>query len=311
MSTQQTKSLYVSKLLTDVSTAYNNENYISEKVFPIVQVKKDTAKIAVYDMANLRIEDSERAPGSKANEVDHKVSISDHYTLVEHALQEIVPDEHKEQADKPIRPMIDATENITDKLWVEKEKELADFITSGTNITKNTTLSGTDQWSDYANSDPIGDVSTGRESVRTYSGKKANSLIMAHDVFIKLVDHPDVTDRLKYSRTADFKSLASALGPIFDLQNILVGDAQYNSAKQGSTDVLADIWSKDVVIAYVDPRPNLKSRSLGFTYQMKAPRAVDTWREIERKGDWVRVTDKYDQKLVDNTCGYLIIAAVA
>jgi len=308
---QPTKSLFVSPLLTQISTKYTNENYICEKVFPIVQVKKDTGKIVSYSMDNLRIVEALRGVGSQANEVGHTVTISDHYSLSERCLQELVPDEHMEQADTPIKPKIDATENLMDRILVIKEKLLADSIGSTSVVTYNTTLSGTDQWSDYANSDPIGDIKTGANSVRTYSGKKPNTLILAYNTWQQLVDHPDVTDRVKYSQLADVDSLNSALARIFNVKRVWVGDAQYNSGAEGRTASLTDIWNKIAIICYIEDNPTLKSRSLGFTYQMKAPRMVDGWREESRKGDWIRVTDKYDQQIVDINCAYLIYAAIA
>lgn len=309
-----TKALFVSPLLTNVSIKYTNDNYLAEKIYPIVQVKKDTGKITTYAMDNLRVVEALRAIGSQTNEVGHSVSIGDHYVLQERALKELVPDEHMEQADTPIKPKIDSTENLMDRILVIKEKLLADSITSTSVVTQNTTLSGTDQWSDYANSDPIGDVRTGINTVRASTGKKPNTLILSWDTWQQVTDHPDVTDRVKYSQLADIDSLNSALARIFNVKRVWVGDAQYNSAAEGVTAVLADIWSKVAIVAYIEDSPTLKSRSFGFTYQMKAPRIVDTWRGSEgtdRKGDFVRVTDKYDQQIVDVLCAYLIYAAIA
>ena len=308
---QKTSSLYTSKQLTNISLAYKNDNYISEMVFPIVQVNKDTGKITTYAMDNLRVVEALRSIGSNTNEVGHSVSIGDHYVLKEYALKELVPDEHMEQADAPINPKIDATENVTDRLWVIKETALADAISATATMTNNTTLSGTDQWSDYTNSDPIGDIRTGKEAVRTATGKKPNTLIIAHNAYIQLLDHPDIVDRIKYTNLADKDAVKRALARIFDLEQVMVGDAQYNNSAEGGTAALAEIWDKVAIVAYIEKRPTLKSRSLGFTYQMKSPRMVDGWRDEDRRGDYIRVMDKFDQQLIDVNCGYLIKSCVA
>lgn len=278
---------------------------------PIVQVKKDTGKIASYSMDNLRIVDAVRALGTKTNEVGHTVTISNHYVLKERALKELVPNELKDQADKPITPMIDATENVTEKLWIIKEKALADVLSSTATITQNTTLSGTDQWNDYANSDPFDDIKTGRNTIRSSTGKKPNTLILSWDVWNTLLDHPDIVDRIADSRDRTADAANSILARAFNVKKVLVGDAQVNSTEEGETGSLSDIWSRVAILAYIEPRPTLKSRSLGFTYQMGTPRQVDTWVNIDRKGTYVRATDKYDQQLVDVNCAYLIKNAIA
>ena len=135
-------NLFVSPLLTDVSLAYRNENYISELLFPIVKVKKDTGQIATYGMDNLRIANSIRAQGSSTNEINHTVSIGEHYVLKEHALKELVTLEEMENADKPIQPKMDATENLVDRMLVIKEKALADTVSNTSVISQNVTLPG-------------------------------------------------------------------------------------------------------------------------------------------------------------------------
>ena len=311
-------SLFVSPLLTNHSLKYTNDDYISEILFPIVQVKKDTAQIATYGMDNLRITNSIRAQGSSTNEVNHTVTIGDHYRLVEHALKELVTNEEMENADKPIVPKTDAVENLMDRMWVIKEKGTADTLSNTAVISQNTTLAGVNQWDDYVNSDPIGDIATGINQVRTGSGKKPNTLMFSYNVWSILLQHLDFVARAEGAVTVTAAVVEKILMTAFPgIKRILVGDAQYNSGVEGGTDALAEIWDKFVLIMYIEPKPRIKSRTLGFTYQRGKSRMVDesgprqngeAW---DRKGIFVRVTDKYDQKLVDEKCAYLIKSAVS
>ena len=309
--------LYVSPLLTNISLAYKNEEYVAEKLLPIIKVKKDTAQIATYGMDNLRITNAIRAQGANTNEVNHTVSLGDHYSLQEHALKELVTMEEIDNADLPIKPKMDATENLVDRMLVIKEKLLADMMQDTAIMTSNTTLSGTDQWSDYANSDPLGDLKTGIEAVRTSTGKKPNTLVFSYQTWMVLLQHPDFESRIKVGMV-DAESMKKIIITAFpSIKQIIIPEAQYNSAVEGGTDALAEIWGKHAWVGYIETKPTLKSRSFGFTYQNKAHRLVDqnlmsqggeTW---DRKGDFIRVTDKYDQKLVDVTCMYFINAAIA
>lgn len=311
-------NLFVSPLLTSHSLKYTNDNYIAEKLFPVVMVQKDTAQIATYGMDNLRVAQSIRAQGSSTNEINHSVSIGAHYVLKEHALKEFIALEEMENADNPITPKQDAVENLMDRMWVIKEKALADTLSNTAVITQNVTLSGTSKWSDYNNSDPIANIQTGIDAVRAGSGKMPNTLVFAYNVWSKLIQHPDFVDRAQGAVVVTADVVSQLLKSTFpSIKQIIVGDAQYNSGVEGGTDALAEIWNGICLVAYIEATPRLKSRSLGFTYQRKASRVVDelpmgsgSHEAWDRKGDFVRVTDKYDQKLVDVKCAYLVKSAV-
>lgn len=302
-------SLYVSKLLTNTSIAYKNEEYINELIMPIIPVVKDTAKIATYGMDNLRIVESLRAQGSWANEVNHSVTIWDHYILQDHALKEFVTKEEIENADSPISPKIDAAENLTDRMLVIKERELAILMNDTWTITLNTTLTWTHQWSDLDNSDPFGDIKTAIESVRTATWKMPNTFVMGHTVMMQILIHPHFIWRINNVTVVTFDLIKQALMLAFPwITNIYVGSAQYNSWVEGWTSALADIWWDNFWVMYIEPKPRLKSRSFGYTYQK-------TWEnrtikelpyDADREWNYIRINDKYDQKLIDNKCAYLI-----
>ncbi len=302
---------YVSPLLTKISLGYSNDNYIADELMPIIAVQKDTAQIATYGMDNLRIVEALRAQWSKANEVNHTLSIWDHYVLEDHALKEFVSDKEVENADKPIKPQMDATENLTDRILVIREKALSDVMSDTAVITQNVTLSGTDQWTDYDNSDPFDDIKTGLEAVRAASGKKPNTFSMGYTTMMTLMNHPDVIARIV--TTADKvvtpELVMAALQRAFPwIKKINVWDAQYNSGVEGGTDTLADIWADNFWISYTETKPRLKSRSFGFTYAKKGKNKqikVLPY-DADREGRFVRISDEYDQKIVDVTCMYLI-----
>ena len=199
-------------------------------------------------------------------------------------------------------------------MQVIKEKELADAMSNTGVVTQNVTLSGTDQWSDFTNSDPFDDIKTGMEAVRTGSGMMPNTMIMSYAVMMTLMIHPDVIARLVNVTVVTSAMVIQALQLAFpNIKNVWVGSAQYNSGVEGGTDALADIWGKHFWVGYVSEKPRLKSRSFGFTYQAPGQnRQVKVLAyDEDKEGRYVRINDKYDQKLVDNKCMYLIKNAIA
>jgi hypothetical protein len=307
----QPKDVFVSQILTKVSLGYSNEEYVADQIFPPVPVQKDTAKIATYGMENLRIEKSLRAPGAPANTVAHTVSVGDHYVLQERAYKERVTDEERENQDAPINADIDATENLTEKLKVLKEKLVADTIRDPSIITQ--TAGPSVAWSTLATSDPFADVKVAKEAVRTGSGKKANAMIIGEDVLATLLVHPKVVARFPGAAAISEQMLRDNIALLFGLKKLIVMSAQFNSAPEGQADDLSDIFEKDCVVAFIEQKPRLKSRSLGFDYRNPKFSTVQKWRDPDAsaKTDWVSASEKNDLKVLDAKCAYLIDDAVA
>ena len=302
------QDVVVDPALSNVSIKYMNDTFIADKIFPMVKVAKQTGKYYVYDKANLRIDSTARAAGSGANEVDHNQTTT-RFACEDHALKEFVADEIQDQADAALNPLIDATESVTEKLLLDREYNLASFLCSTANLTQNTTLSGTSQWSDYTNSDPIGDIRTGRSTIHQNTFRKPNTLILSKLVFDMLAEHPQIIERVKYSQLGVLTS--ELLARVFQVETILIGEAGYNSANEGQTDAMSYIWGKHAILAYIAPQVRMKQVTLGYTFTY-SQRLVKRWRDEDREGTYVRVgNDNYVQAIVAVGAGYLIYNAIA
>ena len=302
------QDVVIDPALSNVSVKYSNDSFIADLIFPVMPVSKQTGKYYVYDKANLRVDKTNRAVGSGANEVDFGLSTAS-FACDDHALKGFVADEIQDQAEVALNPLIDETEMLTEKLMLDREVNLAAILNATGTMTQNTTLSGTSQWSDYSNSDPIGDIRTARTTVHAATFKKPNTLILGKQVFDMLCDHPDIVERVKYSALGVITE--ELLARVFQLEKVLVGEAGKNSAVQGQTDSLAYVWGKHAVVAYIAPKVGLKTLTLGITFTYKT-RMVKRWRDEDREGTYVRIgQDNYVQKLVAVGCGYLVYNALA
>lgn len=304
--------LGVDPMLTNVAIAYKNEEYIADKIFLPVKVKKQSGKHFTYDRARFRPTDTERGSGSASNEVTLSLSTGTSYFCEDHALKQFVPDEDVANAITPTTPYVDATENVVERIMVDKEKALADYMANTSNLTQNTTLSGTDQWSDYSNSDPFDDIETAKETIHQSIFIKPNTLILGIQVYNKLKHHPDLLDRVKYSQKGVMT--VDLLKELFEVENVLIGGAGYNSATEGQTDSMSYIWGKHAWLAYVNPQFRGKAITFGVHYNWKTMK-VERLRgsnEEDRKGTYVRVGENYyDQLAVAVSAAYLIKNAVA
>lgn len=302
------QDVVIDPALSQVSIKYTNDSFIADQIFPVIKVSKQTGKYYVYDKANLRVNKSNRAAGSGANEVDHGLSTAS-FSCDDHALKEFVADEIQDQADAALNPLIDATETVTEMLMLDREQTLATMLADTAQVTQNTTLSGTSQWSDYNNSSPIADVRTARQTIHAATFKKPNTLILGKPVFDMLVEHPEIIERIKYSQLGVVT--AELLARLFQVEKVLVGEAGSNTAAEGQTDSLAYVWGKHAWVAHVAPRVGLKTLTFGATFTY-SNRSVKRWRDEDREGTYVRIgQDNYVQKIIAVGAGYLIKNAVA
>lgn len=304
--------LGVDPMLTNVAIGYENDAYIADLVFPSFTVAKQSGKHFVYDQGKFRANSNVRAAGSASNEVTLSLTTGTAYYAEDHALKQFVTDEDADNAITPNDPYQDATENIMEMQLINKEIELATLLADTGTMTQNITLSGTSQWSDYNNSDPISTLVTGMQTVHASIHKNPNTLILGKQVWDKIKNHPAFLERVKYSQkgviTEDL--LASLIG----VDRVLVGGAGYTSSVEGQTEATSYIWGKHAILAYIAPVVKPKLMTLGLTYTWKTMQ-VERLRgtaEEDRKGTYVRVGEAYyDLKLVSALAGYLIKNAVA
>lgn len=303
----------VDKILTQFSQMYRNDNYVAERILPVLTVKEKTGKFAKYGKENLRVYTDQifRAPGTRAVNVDYSVSQGD-YSCRERSLEKLVPDEFKDNTDDPYDPMRDAVEVLLDNIWGNQENALATSMSDTAILTQNTTLSGTDQWSDFANSDPFGDIDDAIETVRQATAIRPNLIVLSRSVWITFKKHPDVREQMKYTSGGQLSDGAfeSFLKDFFRLDEVLIADAVKNTSDEGQADSLTDIWGNHVWLIYRNPRPTLMKATFGMTLA-DVPRQTDTYREEPKKSDVVRVRYSFDQNLMDVNLAFFIKDAVA
>jgi hypothetical protein len=304
--------LGVDPMLTNVAIAYQNDAYIANLIFPYFDVKKQSGKHFVYDRGRFRLNKTLRAAGSGSNEVTLKLTTGDTYFCEDHALKQFVPDEDIDNAITPTSPLVDATENVTDMIKVDEEDALATYMANTSNLTNNVTLSGTDQWSDYTNSDPFDDIETGIQTIHSKLFVRPNTLVLGRQVWDKLKHHPDLLERVKYSQKGVITT--DLLAALVGVDRVIIAAAGKNTAKEGQTDSMGYIWGKHAWVLFINPRIAPKMITFGFSYRWKTMK-VEKLRgtdEEDRKGTYVRLGDHYyDQQIVSVDAAYLIKNAVA
>src|ERR1035441_1550579 len=175
------------------------------------------------------------------------------------------------------------------------------------------------QWNDPA-SNPIEDIRAGKLAIKQATGYPANSLVLSEPVWLKLIDHPDLVDRVKYGQTAGRPATVSreALAAILELDRILVMGSIENTAAEGQTASHSFIGAKSSLLCNVAPSPGLLTPSAAYTFSWTGYLgAGNEGNRIKRyrweiiASDIVEIEMAFDTKPVAPELGYFFTSAIA
>lgn len=210
-----------------------------------------------------------------------------------------------------------SVEMLSETIENIREVRVAQMVHNAANysVGRKTTLSGTSQFSDYANSDPISILKAGMESTLVYP---PNTLVMGRAVWSKLSSHPKIVNAVKGNLTEEgivtrqqFIDLFSGEG----ITNLLIGDAWYNAAKPGQDPSLARAWGKHISMLHINPMASVQGG--GITWGMTADYGGKIAGRIEDKdiglegGVRVRRGERVKELIIAKDLGYFIQDAVA
>jgi len=302
-------STRVSKPLTNMSVHYMNEEYIAGKVLPDIAVKNESDQYWVYN-SDRRLEDTYRANGALANQATWDASTSS-YIVREHSLKDVITDRDYNNADSALQLEKHTMENLIDKILMRQEYEVHKLLFTTTTFSNNATLTSATSWKYHTTtSAPIANVLSATGYIIEQSGKRPNKMVMNWDVFAALKENPNVYGRIQYVERAIITE--QILASLFDVQQVHVGTAVYNSAQEGLSDDLGEIWGGDCVLGYFKDNAGLRDASAAGIFRVKqygSPYKVKKWREEDVEGNYIEVQSMYVPKAIATSCAYLFKTA--
>ena len=302
--------VHVDAILTNMSVAYMQEAYafVASRAFPQVSVAKQTDKYFVYDQADFfRDQVQRRADGTQSAGTGYSLSTAT-YAAEVYALHKDIGDQTRANADDPLDMDMDATRFLTQQMLIRQEVEWAAsaFTTGvwGSDVTPGTL------W-DAANSTPIANIETAKNTVLTNTGYVPNTVIMSYKVFSALMDNADIVDRIKY--TSQESVTEDLLARLFNVDRVLIMAGTYNTAANGATASYSQIGDKDVLVCYTPENPGLMVPSAGYTMVwngvssgMGTSSAISRFRMEAEKADRIEIEAAWDTKIVSSALGYFL-----
>jgi len=274
--------VHVSAALTNVSVAYfqDEKNFIADKVFPMVPVVHQTDQYFIWSLADFNRDEAQaRADGVESAGSGMNLTTGT-YSAKVYALHKDIGPQVRANADPAIDIDVTTTRMLMQKLLIKRDRLfVSNFMTTGvwTGGVGGTDAVGTaggtpgtttpPLWSDDANGDPFTDIQGGITNILLNTGFVPNKLVLGYKVYAALKKHPLVIDRIKYTTQPDAKDITpSLLANMFDIDEVLVSKAVYNSAAEGLAASMGFVAPSSALLCYAAPAPSLNEPSAGYTW---------------------------------------------
>lgn len=301
--------------LTAVAVAYQNKRLIADEVLPRVPVASPDFKYLKHTMSEgFTLPDTKVGRRSAPNEVEFsatEVSAS----CIDYGLDAPVPNSDiLAAANMPggYDPVMKATESTTNLILLDREVRAASLVFDANQYAaaNKATLSGTSQWSDFTNSDPITAILTAMDTMVM----RPNIMTIGQAVFTKLRTHPKVAKAVLGNAGDVTVATREAIASLLELDEVLVGEGFLNTAKRGQTAAMSRVWGKHCALIYRDRLADANSgTTFGFTAEWGGRIAGSEYdSDIGlRGGQRVRVGESVKELITANDLGYLFTNAVA
>jgi len=300
--------------LTAITMAYRNADMIADAVLPRVSVGKQEFKYQLLTQAEtFTVPDTRVGRKGKPNEVDFTQTEQTASTQ-DYGLDDPVPQEDIDNAAGVVGqdPLGRATEGITQLVLLDREVRVSTLVTTLATYpaANRTTLSGTSQWSDYANSNPVDAILTALDVPLM----RPNVLVMGQAVWTKVSQHPKVVQGIYGPAATGGKVRIEQFAALLEVDELLIGKGWYNSAKRGQTATYGRIWGKHCAMLYRDKNADTsRGATFGLTAQWgtRVAGAIPDQMIGMRGGQRVRVGESVRELITASDLGYFFQNAVA
>lgn len=316
----------VDATLTAISIAYRNpaNKLIGKKVLPPLQVMQETFKYTVYPLGeaftlpDTLVGRKGRPPVLEFSGDEGTDSVADYGMDSEIPYSDIqAAAAARAENRSTYDPEKTAAEQLTNLIELDRERRVAAVVQNAANYAagRKVTLAGTDQFSDFANSDPVGVIEAGMEGTLVF---RPNTICMGRPVWSSLKRHPQLIKAVKGGLSDEGFITRAQFAELFEIdpERFLVGEAWLNSAAKGQDVSLQHVWGKSIQLLYIDGAKGSADDATitwGFTAELggRIAGAGEDKHIGLQGGKFIRVGERVKEKVVAKDVGYQISAAVA
>lgn len=298
----------LSAVVEDAAAADNY--FIGLQVFPAYNSAKKTGeymKITKAASETMKKNVTERSQKSPYGRVDRTYE-KDNFACVDRGLEELLDDSvTAELAD------FFSTEQVTAKLllrsiMIDHEIRVAAEVFNSNNFDA---VNGAVAYSE-ANLATINfplDIQTAIKRVMK-RGELVNTMVLNRDIF-DIIRRSTLMSNFLFGPLGGGQQITvDMLGKAFGIQNVLIGDATYDSSKKGQTATPDYIWSNDYIwvgnVQGGDFSAGGAGRTVVWTGDASSLFVTETYRSEQNRSDVIRVRQHTDEKVISTPSGTLI-----
>lgn len=307
----------ISPVLSTIAVGYRNQKLIADQVLPRLPVGSQSFKYLVYNsneaftVPNTRVGRRGKPTNVEFGATEITASTDDY------GLDDSIPHSDIEIAAaqralgvSAMDPEALAAMRITDLIMLDREIRVANLVqnTASYDATRQITLSGTSQFSDKTNSDPIGVIAAGLDATIV----RPNIAVMGRAAWTTTRQHPKLVNAITGGTLQNGLITRQQFCDLFELDELIVGEGFVNTAKRGQAASLTRVWGKHISLLYRDQQafstPTDGRISYGFTAQW-GTRISGTVPDPDvglRGGHKVRVGEAVKEIIAAQSTGYYI-----
>lgn len=314
-----TTAFPVNPQLTAIAIAYRNPAaaFIADLVLPRRPVaKKFTYTRYSADQA-YTIPDTRVGRKSDPTQVDFGgLPITDE--VLDYGLDDTVPNDEVEafnsmpKAPGASGPVDVSTMMLTHLLQLDRERRVSNLIFNagsyGAGLSE--ALSGTAQWNDTVNSDPVAKIGDSIDKPLI----RPNTLVLGRASWTALRRHPKIVQAINNTNQSSGMVSRQQVADLFELQQVLVGESFVNTARKGQAATFARVWGKSAALIYVDANAaTIDQPTFGFTGQWggRVAGSISDPKKGLRGSEVVRVGESLKEVVSANDLGYYLGAVIA
>lgn len=305
-------SVHVDAALATLSVMYANDEYIGERLMPIVPVSKRSDVYFTYNKRDRLAAPSDEITGTRsaANEVDQGRS-TDNYSVSDYALKNFLDLSSVQNQDAPLSEMVDVVEAVNEMLAFKREKRILTIVTTSGNF--GTSAAAGTVWSDTTGGTIIADIAAASAGI--WSGHTPTKRLGFCSLVVwntGILGNPVVRDLFKFVKEGLVSTQQFA--QYFGLEDVLISRSREDTANSGQTASYARMMTaKYFGIVSVANSPSRRSLHFGSTFRLQDMPLTTQWTDPDvgvRGGIYARVGVSEQHKVVSTDAAALVTGAV-
>lgn len=315
-----TTAFPVDPVLTAIAIGYKNPDYalIADDVMPRVPKSGKKFSFTKYSAA-----DAFTVPPTRVGRTSEPTVVAFGGTrtpdeCADYGLDDIIPNDEVEAFNAQVKPagavspQAKSTSLVTGLIQLDREVRVAGTVFNAATYPagNKVTLSGTSQWSDFTNSNPVSAIMDALDIPLN----RPNQLVFGQAVWTKLRQHPKIIQAIFGSANSSGMASRQQVADLFEVAQILVGAGWVNTARKGQTPVFARVWGKHAAALFTSrDMADADQPTFGFTAQFgdRIAGEIDEPKMGLRGSKRVRVGESVKEVVADNASAYFWEAAVA